>query len=136
MTPGFYMKLYLAALAAFMVIDMTWLGIVARGFYRQQMGALMSPSVNWPAAILFYLLFIAGLLVFVVVPGLQGGSLSRALLASAFFGLVTYATYDLTNLATLRDWPWVMTIVDLLWGVVLSTAVTWVSFIAGRWMLS
>jgi uncharacterized membrane protein len=70
-----------------------------------------------------------------MTPGLQGGSLRRALLAGAFFGLVTYATYDLTNLATLRDWSWVMTLVDLLWGVVLSTAVTWVSFIAGRWML-
>lgn len=136
MNAGFYIKLYLAALAAFLVIDMIWLGGVARGFYRQQLGALMSPSVNWAAAILFYLLFIAGLLVFVVAPGLRSGSLGQVLLAGAFFGLVTYATYDLTNLATLRNWPWVMTVVDMLWGTVLATAVSGISFLVGRWMLS
>lgn len=136
MSAGFYIKLYLAALAAFLVIDMAWLGVVARTFYRQQLGALMSPSVNWAAAILFYLLFIAGLLAFVVVPGLKVGALHQALLAGAFFGLVTYATYDLTNLATLRNWPWAMTVVDMLWGMALSSAVTWISFQVGRWMQS
>jgi uncharacterized membrane protein len=136
MNAAFYIKLYLASLAAFLVIDMIWLGGVARSFYRQQLGVLMSPAVNWAAAIVFYLLFIAGLLVFVVLPGLRSGSLGQALLAGAFFGLVTYATYDLTNLATLRNWPWVMTVVDLLWGAVLSSAVSGISFLVGRWMLS
>jgi uncharacterized membrane protein len=86
------------------------------------------------AAILFYLLFIAGLLVFAVVPGLKAGSLGKALLLGALFGLLTYATYDLTNLATIKDWPLVVTLVDLVWGVVLATSVTLVSFLVGRWL--
>jgi uncharacterized membrane protein len=130
----YYVKLYLVTLLAFFAIDMLWLGLVARTFYRQQIGYLLAPKTNWLAAILFYLLFIGGILVFVVVPGLQGGSLGGTLLRAAFFGLVTYATYDLTNLATVKNWPLTVTLVDLTWGSVLSVLVSLVSFLAGKWL--
>lgn len=126
------LKLYLVSLAAFLAIDLLWLGLVMRSFYRQQIGFLMSPAVNWPVAILFYLLFVAGLLFFVILPGLQEKSSKVVLLRGAFFGLVTYATYDLTNLATLKDWPALFSIVDLAWGTFLSISVSWVAYQAGR----
>jgi uncharacterized membrane protein len=131
---GYYIKLYFATLVAFFAIDIIWLTLVARTFYSKHLGYLMTPNTKWVAAIIFYLLFIAGLLVFVVVPGLQANSLSRTLLLAAFFGLVTYATYDLTNLATVKDWPILVTIVDLLWGTTLSVLVSLVSFFVGRWL--
>jgi len=135
MTLFYYVKLYLASLAAFFVIDMLWLGLVARGFYRKQLGFLLSPNVNWVAAIIFYLLFVAGLLVFAVVPGLQAGSIKKALLLGALFGLLTYATYDLTNLATIKGWPLLVTLVDMAWGAILATAISTVGFLAGKWLM-
>jgi len=130
---SFYLKLYFTALATFFLIDMFWLGLIARTFYRKYLGYIMTANVNWLAAIIFYLLFIVGILVFVVIPGLETDSLRATLLRAALFGLITYATYDLTNLATLKDWPLTVTIVDLMWGVILSTAVSYVSFMAGKW---
>jgi uncharacterized membrane protein len=127
-----YVKLYFITLAAFLVIDLVWLGWLARDFYQRYLGDLMSPNINWAAAILFYLLFVAGLIVFVVSPGMQTGSLDRTILLGAFFGLVTYATYELTNLATLKSWPLFLTVVDLAWGVILSSLVSWISYLAGR----
>jgi len=131
---AFYIKLYLSTLAVFLVVDLIWLSLVARGFYKKQLGFLMSSSPNWLAAILFYLLFIAGLLVFVVVPGLESGSIKITLLHAALFGLVTYATYDLTNLATVKNWPVLITIVDLGWGTALSVIVSLFSFLIGQWL--
>jgi uncharacterized membrane protein len=131
---AFYLKLYFATLTAFFAIDMVWLGLVAKTFYRKYLGYLMAPSPNWIAAIIFYLLFIVGILVFVVVPGLEAHSLKKALLSAALFGFITYATYDLTNLATVKDWPVIVTVVDLAWGTVLSVAVSFISFMAGKWL--
>jgi uncharacterized membrane protein len=131
---AYYVKLYFATLIAFFAIDMVWLGLVARTFYRKYLGFLMAPNPNWLAAILFYALFIVGILVFVVVPGLKDNSLKTTLLRAALFGLVTYATYDLTNLATVKDWPVLITVVDLIWGTVLSVAVSGVGFFAGKWL--
>lgn len=127
-----YIKLYLISLVAFFAIDMVWLGLVARSFYQRQIGFLMAPSPNWFVAVLFYLLFIVGLLFFVVVPGLKANSLKATLLTAALFGLITYATYDLTNLATLKDWPAMLSIVDMLWGTFLSVSVSWIGFFAGK----
>ena len=127
-----YFKLYLVSLAAFLAIDMLWLGLVARSFYQQQLGFIMAPSPNWFVAIIFYLLFIGGILFFVVVPGLESDSLKATLLRAALFGLITYATYDLTNLATLKDWPALLSIVDMLWGTLLSVLVSYISFMAGK----
>ncbi len=130
---AYYLKIYLAALVSFLAIDMVWLVIVARGFYRKHLGFLLSDQPNWWAAIAFYLLFVVGLLVFAVVPGVQASSLRRAVVLGGFFGLVTYATYDLTNLATVKNWPWIVTVVDMVWGTILGASVAAVGYLIGRW---
>jgi uncharacterized membrane protein len=122
------MKLFLIALAVFTAIDMVWLVLVAKNFYREQIGFLMKPDINWTAAIIFYLLFIAGLVTFVISPAVLKHSWVHALLFGALFGLITYATYDLTNLAAMKDWPVLITIVDLAWGMVLSASVSLVTY--------
>jgi len=131
----FYLKLYAATLVAFLAIDMVWLGLVAPGFYRTHLGFLMAPSPNWFAAGIFYALFIVGVLVFVIVPGLVvGTATSTTLLRAALFGLVTYATYDLTNMATVRDWPAIVTVVDMIWGMALTVSVSYIGLLAGKWL--
>ena len=129
------LMIYLITLAVFFLIDMIWLGVVAKGFYRRHLGTMLSPKVNWAAAILFYLLFIVGLLVFVIKPALISGEPLKALFFGALFGLISYATYDLSNLATLKDWPLIVTIVDLIWGSVLGGAVSFFSVLLGRQFL-
>jgi len=129
---AYQIKLYFVTLLAFFAIDMVWLGLVARSFYYEQLGFLLNPNTNWVAAMIFYLLFILGILVFVVLPGLKEDSLKATILRAALFGLVTYATYDLTNLATVKDWPLLITIVDLAWGTILTIAVSSVGFFAGK----
>ena len=124
-----FIKLYFITLPVFFVIDMIWLGLVAKNFYSQHLGFLMRPDINWTAAIIFYLLFIAGLVLFVISPSVEGQSWVRAVVYGALFGLVTYSTYDLTNLATVKDWPLIVTIVDLIWGTVLSASVSVVSYV-------
>lgn len=131
---AYHLKLYLSTLAVFFTIDMLWLGLVARTFYRKHLGFLMAPEPNWLAAVIFYLLFIIGILIFVVLPGLEAGSLRATLLRAALFGLITYATYDLTNLATLKDWPIIITVVDMIWGTVLSVLVSYAAFVIGKWL--
>jgi uncharacterized membrane protein len=127
--------MYLITLAVFFLIDMIWLGVVAKGFYRRHLGTMLSPKVNWAAAVLFYLLFIVGLLVFAIKPALVGGEPIKALFFGALLGLISYATYDLSNLATLKDWPVVVTVVDLIWGTVLGGAVSFASALIGRALL-
>jgi uncharacterized membrane protein len=128
-----FIKLYAIALPVFFAIDMVWLGLVAKDFYKSQIGFLMKPDINWTAAIIFYLLFIVGLVLFVIAPSIEKMSWTYALLFGALFGLITYATYDLTNLATLKDWPLLVTIVDLAWGATLGALVSVVTyFIAGK----
>lgn len=112
---------------------MVWLGLIAKDFYRAQIGFLMKPDVNWVAAIVFYLIFIAGLVVFVISPAMEKGSWVHSLALGALFGLVCYATYDLTNLAVAKDWPLLVTIVDLVWGSVLAASVSTLTyFIASK----
>jgi len=129
------LKLYALTFVAFLIIDLIWLGLVARNFYQEQLGFLMKANVNWTAAIIFYLIFIVGILFFVVYPALEKGSWSFALLVGALFGFITYATYDLTNLATLKDWPLMVTIVDMVWGTVLGASVSVISFFIGQSIL-
>lgn len=125
-----FLKLYLIALPVFFAIDMIWLGLVARGFYRDQIGSMLKTDFNWIAGVSFYLLFIAGLVFFVIEPALkQGSSWTGVLLVGALFGLMTYATYDLTNLSTLKDWPVLLTFVDMAWGMVLSASVSTVTYL-------
>ncbi len=122
-------KTYLVAIIAFLAIDMLWLGIVAKNFYQKQIGFLMKTDINWTAAIIFYLLFIVALMIFVILPAIEKESLMHALLYGALFGFITYATYDLTNLATLKDWPLLVTIVDLIWGAILSASVSVITYL-------
>ena len=124
-----FIKLYLIAFATFFAIDMVWLVLVANKFYQKHIGFLMKSDINWIAAIIFYLIFIAGLVVFVITPAFEKHSWKHALLFGAMFGLITYATYDLTNLATLKDWPLVVTIVDLIWGMVVSASVSVLTYL-------
>ncbi|MFM8367692.1 MAG: DUF2177 family protein, partial [Chloroflexota bacterium] len=116
----------------FLAIDSLWLGLVAPSFYRSQIGYIMAETPNYFAAGLFYLVFIFGMVVFIVEPGVCEGTLMQSVSRGALFGLVTYATYDLTNLATLEGWPVLLTVVDLTWGTVLSAAVTLVSVWVGK----
>jgi len=129
-----HIKLYFAALAIFLVLDMLWLLVLARNFYQQQIGQYMRPDPNLYAAGAFYLLFIAGLLYFAILPGAHAPL--YAALRGAFFGLLTYATYDLTNLAIMRDWPLLLTLVDLLWGsalcAVVAAATAWLNSRMGK----
>ncbi len=121
-------KLYFIALPVFFAIDMFWLGVISKNFYKQQIGFLMTNNVNWTAAIIFYLLFIFGLVVFVISPALVKSSIQYAMVFGALFGLITYATYDLTNLATIKDWPLTITVVDMIWGSVLASSVSTLTY--------
>ena len=111
---------YVATLVVFGIVDFIWLGFVAKDLYRNGIGHLMAESPNWIAAVLFYLLFIIGLVIFAVSPALDAGAWQRAALYGALFGFFCYATYDLTNLATLRGWPVSIVVADLLWGAFVS----------------
>ncbi len=123
-----YLRIWVVAFVVFMSIDLVWLGVVARGFYRKQLGPLMAEQVNWPAALIFYGLYIVGIMVFALLPALRSESLSKALLLGGFFGMITYATYDLTNLATLEGWPFKLVIVDISWGTVLAASTTSIAY--------
>lgn len=125
-----FLRRYLATLLPFLLLDALWLGRVAPAFYQSRLAHLLGPTPNLAAAAVFYLLYVVGVVALVVTPSLQEGVLFRAALRGALFGLVAYATYDLTNLATLRDWPWIVTVVDMLWGTVLTA----VSALAGAWL--
>ena len=124
----------LATALTMLGLDLLWLGVVAKNFYQDNLAHLLSPAVNWPAALLFYFIYIAGIILFAVKPGLDAQSLGKAALWGALFGFFTYATYDLTNLATLRDWPLKVVAVDIAWGTLLCTLVASGSYLLGRWL--
>lgn len=130
MSISVFLKLYAVALTSFLMLDLLWLGVVARSFYRSQLGHLMRADVNWAAAVSFYLVFVVGIVLLVVRPAIERASLSQALLLGALFGLVTYAAYDLTNLATLEGFPVQMVVVDLLWGTALCSGVSAITYVA------
>jgi uncharacterized membrane protein len=129
----YYLKLYFSLLAVFFAVDMVWLVLVARSFYKKYLGFLMAPTVNWIPAIIFYLLFIAGIMIFVILPGVKENSLQNTILKAVLFGLISYATYDLTNLATINQWPLAVTVVDLVWGMVVTTLVSIAGFFLAKW---
>ena len=117
-------KMYLIALVIFVIIDGIWLGFIAKDLYRKELGHLLASNPNWTSAVIFYLLFLVGLVYFVINPGIEKESIMTVVISGALFGLLTYATYDLTNLATLKEWPLKITIIDLIWGTSLSTIVS------------
>ena len=113
-------KLYLLTLFLFLVVDFLWLGVLAKGLYQKEIGFLMTDKIRWGAAVLFYLIYILGLVVFAIQPSIKSGNIYAALALGGFFGFVCYATYDLTNLATLKGWPVKIVIYDLIWGAFIS----------------
>jgi len=125
-------KTYLVSFLVFLVIDLLWLGVVAKSFYFRHLEPFFAEKINWPAAFIFYLLFVAGILIFAVIPAVEKQSLQRAVVYGALFGFFTYATYDLTNLATLRNWPIIIVIVDILWGTFLCAVVATAGYLAAR----
>jgi len=124
-----FIKLYVTAFVSFLALDSIWLGLIAPKFYKKNIGFLMAKVPDFAAAGLFYLLFIAGLVYFVIQPAVVDKSWVVALYRGAFFGLVTYATFDLTSQAMLKDWPWLVTVVDLLWGTFITSLVSVVAYI-------
>ncbi len=131
-----YLFIYLIATAIFFGMDMLWLGLVAKNFYRQKLGFIFTGEVRWAAAIIFYLIYIGGILYFAIQPGLNGGGWQIALLNGALFGLMCYATYDLTNMATIKQWPLVVVVVDIIWGMVLTGTVAVATYFAAvKWIV-
>lgn len=123
---------YLIAAAVFLVLDLLWLGFVAKGLYERFLGDLLADEPNVAAAVLFYAIFLAGLVYFVIAPAVEEGSLRSALLRGAAFGLVTYATWDLTSLAVIEGFPVAIVPIDVAWGAVLAASVSAVTFSVSR----
>jgi uncharacterized membrane protein len=129
-----YLLHFLLTVPIFFAVDIVWLGFLGKPFYQKYLGHLMAEKVNWTAAIIFYFLFIVGILIFAVYPALRVDKVSYAIGYGALFGFFTYMTYELTNLAVLKDWPWQIVPIDILWGVVLCTLVSLGSFYIGKWI--
>ena len=124
-----WLAYFTVTFVVFMGIDLVWLGFVAKNIYSKYLGYLMAPNVNWLAALVFYVIFIIGILYFVIAPSLVDRDFTQLVIRAMLFGFITYATYDLTNLATVRDWPITITIIDLIWGTTLSTSVSVISYL-------
>lgn len=124
-----YAILTLIAAPLIGAIDFLWIGIIARGFYQEGIGHLFAASFNIPAAVAFYVIYAVGLAIFVVAPAIEARSVVNALIFGALFGFFAYAAYDLTNLATLRDWPLSVTFADMAWGAFLSSIVSALTYL-------
>jgi uncharacterized membrane protein len=130
-----FLKLYVVAIIAFLVLDGLWIGVVASGFYKKQLAYIFTDQVNFTAAALFYLIYAAGLVYLVIEPGL-GASVPKVFLTGALVGLMAYGAYDFTNQATIRNWPVVVTIVDLAWGTFATAMVSVVTTVVARTFFS
>lgn len=119
---------YILTTIVFLIIDLAWLGIIAKDLYRKYLGSFLSENVNWTAAIIFYLLYIVGISIFAIYPSVNKDSFVSAIVLGALFGFFTYATYDLTNLATLKDWPITIVFIDIIWGAILTSSVSLAGF--------
>lgn len=116
-----YLSLYILTFTVFLAIDYIWLAFIAKNLYATKIGHLLAETPNLIPAGIFYLLFVIGILFFAVIPAYEAQSISKLLISAALFGFLTYSTYDLTNLATLKDWPVSVTIIDMIWGTSVST---------------
>jgi uncharacterized membrane protein len=123
--------IFIIAFVIFFIIDILWLGLFAKNMYQSQIGFILAKKPNWYAAIIFYVLYIVFLMIFAIIPALQKSSLSDAMLYGALYGFITYATYDLTNLATLKNWPLKVTLIDITWGTLLGFSVSTLTYLIG-----
>ena len=129
------LKQFFVSFIIFLAIDGIWLTLIAKDFYAKHLGFLMTKTPNLAAAGIFYVIYILTMVVLIISPALQKGSLMTAFFTGALFGLCAYATYDLTNLATIKDWPFLVTVVDLIWGTVLSGSVAGISYLVlTKWL--
>lgn len=119
---------YLLTTAVFLIIDMAWLGLIAKNLYQRYLGDFLTDKVNWMAAFIFYLLYVVGISIFAIYPSVNKNSVFSAVLMGGLFGFFSYATYDLTNLATLKDWPLPIVFIDIVWGAVLTATVSLLGF--------
>jgi uncharacterized membrane protein len=123
--------IFIIAFVIFFIIDILWLGLFAKNMYQSQIGFILAKKPNWYAAIIFYVLYIVFLMIFAIIPALQKSSLNDAMLYGALYGFITYATYDLTNLATLKNWPLKVTLIDITWGTLLGFSVSTLTYLIG-----
>jgi uncharacterized membrane protein len=119
-----FLKTFLISVPVFFAIDMLWLGVIARSLYVKYLGYIMAEQTKWGSAVIFYLLFVAGVVYFATWPALQEGSLIKAIINGALIGFLAYMTYELTNHAVIADWPWQIVIIDILWGTFLGAFVS------------
>lgn len=126
---------YLLTLIVFLAIDMLWLGVIAKNIYQKYLGSFLQDNINWTAAIIFYLLYVVGISIFAIYPSVDKDSVNNSILMGALFGFFTYATYDLTNLATLKGWPLRIVIIDIIWGSFLSAVVSFSGFKIVKWLM-
>jgi uncharacterized membrane protein len=125
---------YLLTFIVFLIVDMFWLGIISKNLYQKYLGGFLTDRINWTAALIFYLIYVMGISIFAIYPAVNKDSAFNAILMGALFGVFTYATYDLTNLATLKGWPLNIVIIDILWGALLSAIVSFSGFHIVKWL--
>ncbi len=123
---------FIITMVIFAAIDLIWLGYLAKNLYQQKIGFLMADKINWVAALIFYIIYISGILYFVIFPSLETGEWQTALLKGAILGVLCYGTYDLTNMATLKNWPYEIVIIDILWGAFLTGLTSTLSYIIAQ----
>ena len=125
---------YLLTFIVFLMIDILWLGVIAKNTYQKYLSDFLSNQVNWTAAFIFYFIYVLGISIFAIYPSVNKGSVYNAILMGALFGFFSYATYDLTNLATLKGWPLPIVFIDIIWGSVLSAIVSFSGFYIVKWL--
>ncbi|MBT6754806.1 MAG: DUF2177 family protein [Gammaproteobacteria bacterium] len=129
------LKLFLVSFITFLFLDAIWLGLIARGFYSKHLSLYLTDNVIWPSAFIFYIIFNIGLLIFVILPSIEKNSYSTLLIYSILYGLVTFATYDLTNHATIKDWPLIVSIVDMSYGMFVALVSSSAAFYANKYLM-
>ncbi|MBN1193226.1 MAG: DUF2177 family protein [Coriobacteriia bacterium] len=134
MSIGKLAGLYAICAVVFFAFDFVWLSTATPRLYKPYLGSLLSSSPKLAVAAGFYLLYVVGVLALAVLPGIREGALAGALWRGALLGLLAYGTYDLTNLATIEGWAWQVSAIDLLWGTIVTGAVSAVGFFVGRWL--
>ena len=131
-----YLTAYIVTATVFLAIDFIWLSQVARGFYFERLGDLLLDKPNMAAAGIFYAVYVIGVMIFAVAPALRADSAMTALGYGALFGFFAYATYDMTNYATLRNWPLSVVLVDVVWGTFLTGLSAITGFLGTRLILA
>lgn len=129
-----FIKQYFIALIIFLIIDMAWLLVIAKKMYENEIGWLMAKKPNLIAAVIFYLIFVGGLVYFAIMPAIFTSNFRLLIINAALFGLMTYATYDLTSLAVVKNWPVIMSIIDIAWGMFISIATSMITWVIFKWI--